>query len=195
MAKKKAKKETKLTKIQEKRVAILKDAIAQVKAEKYEVQAGMGYVDEGTGNLPDFYEATQLCELFTGKQAKDVELNKYLDNVITKENPCQVCAKGALLLSSIRKFNNFSLQDAADTSLNTLAGEDGGTYEIFGEENADKMEEYFECNDPELDIDGNEVDYYDENRNHQWSDSYLDDTDRIIAIFTNAIANKGTFKP
>jgi len=189
MSKKKkvAKKAKPLTAIEAKRVAILKDAIAQVRAKKYLVEANSGYVDNGTNALPDFHEAAESCKLFTGKEADEVEFNKYLDNIITKDNPCQVCAKGAMLLSSIRKFNNFTLQDADDTNLNALAGDDG-TYEIFGQKNADKMECYFERQDDDIIINAN-------GEASCWSDDYPNDDKRLIAIFENAIKHRGTFTP
>jgi len=195
------KKKKKLTAIQEKRVTVLKDAIAQIKAEKYAVKAHTGYVGRAGINPFNNYDlvaAADSCELLLGKKAEDVELNKFLDRIITPKSPCQVCAKGAMLISSIRKFNNFSLQDFVDTDLDDLASEDG-TYDIFGQENADKMEEYFEQNDPLLNEKGEEYDPYNDNHSScdfkQWTDDYPDSEDRLIAIFQNAIRNKGTFKP
>lgn len=195
-----SKKKKKLTAIESKRVAVLKDAIAQIKAEKYKVRAHTGYVGREENPFDDFdlRAAVDACELFTGKKAKDIEFNKYLDRIITPKNPCQICAKGAMLISSIRKFNNFSLEKAASTDLNDLASY-GGTYAIFGRANADKMETYFEQNDDALDEHGNIYNCYDIDHNpddfKKWSDDYKDDEDRLIAIFQNAIRNKGTFKP
>ncbi len=181
MAKKANKKEKALTKIEQKRVDIAKDALSQVKAEKYTVLSSNGYVE--SGKLEDIInKALDSCELFTGKKAEDVELKTYIDTAI-KIAPCEVCAKGALFLSSIRKFNNFSLAEARDSGLNESASYK--IQEIFGEENADRIEEYFEKNDPT----------YGENYENQWSDKYPDDKDRLIAILKNVIANKGTFIP
>jgi len=170
-------------------VTVLKDAIAQIKAKKYLVQSATGYIDKSTDALYNLDKAVNSCKIFTGKEANELEFNKYFDNIITKDNPCQVCAKGAMFLSTIRKFNNFTLQDATTKDLNELAGDKNGTYKIFGEENADKMEEYFERNDSELeDENGEGID-------KQWSDDYCKDDNRLIAIFKNAIKNRGTFKP
>lgn len=191
------KKAVKLTAIETKRVAVLKDAIAQIKIGRYSVESGTGYVDNNTDLRERLEKAADACELFTGKTANEVEFNKFFDKIITPDEPCQVCAKGAMLLSTINKFNNFTLQDAADKNLDHLAGVEDGTHELFGSENADKMEEYFEGND-DYDRDENgklvDIDNY-EGETYKWSDQYPEDDDRLIAIFQNAIRNKGTFKP
>jgi hypothetical protein len=175
------KKATKLTKLQAKRVAILKDAIAQTKLGAYRVKSGTGYVDQGDygsdlGGKIDSMRDT--AKLFTGVSAKKLELNKYLDRLINEDNPCQVCAKGALLISSIRKFNNFSLEDASHCDLDGSASDKAR--EMFGKENADLMEEYFEHG-------------HDDDGNNFWYN--LSDDERVIRIFKNAIRNKGIFKP
>lgn len=183
------KKETKLTKIQEKRVAVLKDAIAQIKAKAYNVRSGTGYVDQDNGGLEDRINAlADVCDIIEGKDSSKVQLNKYFNKLINKKNPCQVCAKGAMLLSQINKFNNVSLDEARDGALNDKAG-DNGTYDLFGKENADLMEQYFETNISE----GDEYDEGDKNVK-KWL-SYKSDDERLIAIFQNAIRNKGIFKP
>ncbi len=187
---KKAKKVVKpLTKIEQKRVDVLKDAIAQIRAESYNVMSGTGYVNQDNSSRlnGEIKALVQICELIEGKDASEVEFKKYFDKLITPKKPCQVCAKGALLLSGIRKFNNFTLEDALNDGLDDAAGNNGGTYAIFGKENADRMEAYFEGNDPCV---------YDEDGNcTQWNDNYSDDEEILIAIFQNAIANRGTFKP
>src|SRR5690348_6793252 len=130
-------KKTKLTPIQKKRITILKDALAQVQLGIYNVEASTGYVDRmGHLDLDGKIKAVaEAAELFTGKSAKDIELRSFIDNLISKKKPCQVCAKGAIFLSSIRKFNNYSLQDAVNCDLDSAASDE--VIKLFGKENAD----------------------------------------------------------
>lgn len=177
-----------LTKIEQKRVAVLKDAIAQIKAKSYNVKSYTGYVNADGGTLDDEIEKlAEVCEIVEGKEAHEVELKKYMNKLINPKKPCQVCAKGALLLSNIRKFNNFSLEDANHRGLNRNAFAGGAIYKLFGEANCDLMEKYFE-------LDGGYGDEHDDNI-EEWRKKYPDDDERLIAIFKNAIANNGTFKP
>jgi len=176
---KKAKKEQKLTAIQANRVAIAKDALAQLKIKAYDAVSSNGYVclyDENSLSA-----AAESCELFTGKTADKTEFNKFMDNFISPSKPCTICAKGAIFLSAVKKFNNFSLQRAVDEDLNDIASSE--VQKIFGMQNADKIEEYFECQD----------EYNDEG--DKWSDKYDDDNERLEAILKNIIANKGDFIP
>lgn len=180
---KKTKNQQKLTKIQAKRVAILKDAIAQIKLGAYDPQSCIGFVD-GREDLDlgeIFAHMVNVAELLTGKKPENLELRSFIDRVINKQKPCQVCAKGALLLSSIRKFNNFSLEKAEKCSLDSSASDE--TRKTFGKENADLMENYFEYGAPNTDFE--EID--------EWKE--LTDSERAIRIFQNAIRNKGIFKP
>ena len=191
-----------LTAIEIKRVAILKDALSQIKLKAYDVQAATGYVNQNNGsNLDNEIEKiAEVCEIIENKPADKVEFNKYFDKFINKQKPCQVCAKGALFLSTVRKFNNLSLQEAKGyDSLDSLARNGSKIADIFGKANIDKMEEYFEEDDLQLNKKGEEYDHWDANHNEddfkKWSYQYPDDTDRLVAIIKNAIKNRGTFKP
>jgi len=179
MAKKqlKKKKVVKLTALEEKRVAIAKDAILQLKSEAYDARSSHGYVSLDYDSEQQLEAAAQSCELFTGKNSDDMELNKLLDRLITPDKPCTVCAKGALLISSIRKYNNFSLQKAIDDNLDSVASDE--VRDLFGDENADRIEEYFEG------YDGDE----------KYLDEYPNDSERLIAILQNVVKNKGQFIP
>ncbi len=189
--KKTIKKEAKLTKIEEKRVAVLKDAIAQIKLKAYNVRSGTGYINQDSGDLDTRINAlVDVCDILEDKDASKVQLNKYFDKLINKKKPCQVCAKGAMLLSQINKFNHLSLDQAKDGQLDSLAG-GNGTYELFGQENADLMEQYFEG-----DISEGDEEYEEEgDKNAKKWLAYRSDDKRLIAIFENAISNKGIFKP
>jgi hypothetical protein len=190
----KNKKKEILTPIQAKRVAIAKDALNQIKLEKYKVLSGNGYVvnDKLDKEVIKLHESL----VAEGKDVAKVELRTHLDKLLGKVKKCEVCAKGALFLSAIRKFNNFSLKDSVNFSFGTEFCEiddaaSDETRKIFGKANADLIERYFEKSDPYKDLkdkDGDHVGF-------KWSHGYEDDQERLIAILKNIIANKGTFAP
>lgn len=192
MAKKTLKKEKvkKLTKLQEKRVAIAKDAIAQLNTEAYVAATGQ-YVGLDWQQTDEIEAAAGACKLFTGKDASDFEFNKVLDNVVSKQNPCEVCAKGALFLSSIRKFNNFTLEEASDGDLDNMASHK--VQEIFGEKNADLIEIFYEKWDADQDM--NPLDEETFEKVEKWANKYPNNTDRLIAILKNIVKNNGEFIP
>ncbi len=177
----KNKKKEVLTALQKKRVTIAKDALKQVQLEKYKVLSGNGYVvnDE----LEDEINTLQQEIENKGEDSCKVELREHLDSILGKVQKCEVCAKGALFLSAIRKFNNFSLSDASWDGVDGEASDQ--TRKIFGRKNADLIENYFEHSDP--------YKYFD-NDSYKWSYGYEDD-ERLILILKNVIENKGTFKP
>lgn len=167
------KKKTKLTELQAKRVAILKDALQQIKAEAYNVRSGNGYVV--SWELNEKVEAlVKVCDIISDTGHK-TQIQKFIGKLINKKNPCEVCARGAMLISSIRKFNHVSLGQLENNTLDNITID--RTDELFGEKNASLMEIYFE--------DGN----------YEFSEKYPYPTERLIAIFENAIENRGIFKP
>lgn len=185
---KKATKKAKLTALEAKRVAILKDALAQIKAEAYDVKSNNGYVRND--NL--HYNIERLCDMadIVAPKGEKTELQYFMNKLVNKEKPCEVCAKGAIFLSSIRKFNNLSLKEISGGGdiLDSIASDK--VRQLFGRENADLMEEYFESGNPDhedWDLDGNDL------PEDPWIK--ISDTDRLIRILKNAIRNKGIFKP
>jgi len=169
---KKAKKKAKpLTAEQKKIVIILSDALAQLKVEAYNANPGS-------------YISIDLDEAIGGIKNSDnnKELKAFLPKLVTSSKPCNVCAKGAIFLSGVRKYNNFTIGDAKECSLDDVAG--NKARDLVGYENADLMEQYFEG----WDDDGT-------GQADEWEEKYPDPTDRLIAILKNAIKNKGTFTP
>src|SRR6185436_16421694 len=112
----------KLTKSQM-RVTIAKDALAQLRLEKYVATKGT-YIDQNLLNTLNF----KYKETYEDKQAQPE-----LENL--KE--CRVCAKGAIYLSTVRKFN-----DATICNFSTQA--EIKATSIFGENNLTKIESAFE---------------------------------------------------
>jgi len=188
MAKKPIKEKT-LT-ISEKRVIIAKDALAQLKLGAYKPLSDNGYTPD-LDNI-DFESIAESCTLLTGKKAKDVELKSYLDKIVNKKKPCTVCAKGSLFISSVRKFNNFSLQDASDANNEISHQADTVTQKLFGKANADLIEKYFEGWTRNW---HNNLTQEESDRIESWKIKYPEDDQRLEAILKNIIKNNGTFKP
>jgi len=188
MAKKPTKKET-LT-ISEKRVIIAKDALAQLKLGAYKARSDNGY----TPDLDDidFESVAEACTIFTGKEAKDVELKSYLDKIVNKNKPCQVCAKGSLFISSVRRFNNFSLQDASRANCRISNTANTVTQKLFGRANADLIERCFEGWGRSM---NNNITQEESGSIESWKIKYPEDDQRLEAILKNIIKNNGTFKP
>lgn len=164
-----------LTPLQAKRVAILKDAIKQIENEVYIAQSCNGYVVSNVLHK----DIDILCDVYS----RDSELKPFIDILITPAKPCEVCAKGAILISAIRKFNNCSLGDAEDQGLDEKASY--RAQQLFGTTNADLMEKWFETDSSLLFDDYDDI--------YKWD--YLTDNAKLILIFKNAIQNKGIFKP
>jgi hypothetical protein len=86
---------SKMTKA-EARVAIAKDALAQLRANKYLAEEG-AYVSF-TNSLPI-------------NEDDEKSMDQQLCKLLPKAGSCTVCARGALFLSTIRKFNHFTVAD------------------------------------------------------------------------------------
>lgn len=189
MVKKKTKKKPTRILIQNKRVAIAKDALLQLKAGIYHPKAGNGYVP--ALDDVDFESIANGCEILTGESAEKVELKSYLDKLVNNKKPCEVCAKGALFLSSIRKFNNFSIQDAADNNGDISYKASEIAEDIFGVNNAKLIEAYFESDSGYLPV-WSEQEVV---KINQFEVKYPNSVERLEVILKNIIKNKGTFKP
>ncbi len=190
--KKVVKKVKPLTKTEQERVAVLKDAIAQLRASTY-LPAQGGYVSL-KGSEPDWEGVLLAQEALDSVGIKmdlgKMQVQKILPNLIGKGKPCTVCAKGALAISAIKKFNNVSVSEMVDAcSLDDISS--GKAQEFFGEENADRMERYYENWDDRGEITDEEAESI-----KKWRVTYGYKTDEsLIAIYTNAIKNRGIFKP
>lgn len=76
----------------EERIAIVKDAIAQIKAHRFIARTGSVIHNSGEIGMYSIDEDDELQPIF--KKAKK----------------CVVCARGALFISAVRKFNNCTLK-------------------------------------------------------------------------------------
>jgi len=113
----------------------------------------------------------------------------------SKDAPaCEVCVRGSLLVSLIRKDNNFTGEDLDNMScgyFDSWSVEDKRLLELFSPEQLSLIEYAFEnfsadryINEKDLDKVEDFFVLYEHNN-----------TERLIAILKNIIKNKGTFKP
>lgn len=180
----------------ERRLAILKDAVAQIKAKTYDATPGAvveGGIQDLIEEIKDLSADTKEI-LGIGNDAKSIVL-KFIKNQ-KGLGECEVCARGALLLSTVAKENKFEIDELAAVCA------DGGSYyensdadmrltALFPPTQLMMMETAFEgCHN--LHHLGEElhdkcVAYHD--------DAPYDPNKRLIAIFMNAIKNGGEFKP
>lgn len=162
----------------EKRVAIAKDVIDQITAEKYVASCGI------------------YMSIDTNKEYKEDES---LQKVLDKEESCQVCAMGAIFASKVRLGNEFSV-DQLNGWVGDISASDRdilkATDDIFSLEQMRLMEFCFENDD----IDSYfwrtmERDDFNtlEAKCNDFYYSYDGDSDRMLAIMQNVIDNNGVF--
>jgi hypothetical protein len=197
------KKKKRLTKV-ERRLAVVKDAIKQIKLNKYVAEAGS--VISARGELEEVIN-------------NETEAKEVLKKLLKKKDGapiCNVCARGALLVSTIHKENNFVLSDlnACDYSYGTDGVTDKRLQALFSghqlalieqafEEGHQRFEECTSFEDDEVTDDiyttyALNADYLslkEIKKCEAFHDKYDNETDRLLAIFKNIVKNEGTFKP
>lgn len=141
----------------ERRIAVIKDAIKQVKDSKYEVLRQHGYVSINQNLSGD-----------SDSQAKPLISGNKLE-----QGGCTVCAKGALLVSHVRKENVLTVSELENCNEDTSKE----LRNLFGARNLDIIEMYFEGEDGFL------------------GDLVYDDTNRLLLILENMLKNEGKFVP
>lgn len=170
---------TKVPTIEQRRIAVIKDAIKQVKQGKYTVLAQNGYV-----RFTQEFKGQGACEL--NVQAKPLISGNKLDI-----DACEVCAKGALLVSQVRRENVLTLKQ-----LENAGARNGRLDALFSKTNLDNVEAYFEGayfegsnTTKSFKVQKNAVsptEFHEQNE---------DDRGRLLIILENMLANKGKFKP
>lgn len=152
----------------QRRVMIAEDALEQLKIGRFVATPGT-YVN--------------ACALANeAKLQGEVQLNTLLHNPAMKSS-CNVCARGALLLSAVRFRNDCIIGSGGYTSDDSFVKE----FEDQQEEIETAFEEY-----TSWDLDKEDQEY--------WADKFLtkkernDPEKRLELIFQNIIRNKGTFK-
>ncbi len=162
----------------QKRVAIAKDVIQQIKLEKYQIESGiwaaMAPVD------------LETCE---------IDQNMLLQGIPIQ---CRCCALGAGMLSSMRLANIHSFSEDADLEADVIP--QLGKYfsnkqmamieAVFENRYGDKYGEDHVLREFHSDITDDEYD-----RLHTFGKRFTDENNRALAIFTNIVKNKGEFIP
>lgn len=148
----KAKERYKLMTREQRKVAIAKDVIKQVNAGVLHAKDGCGY-------------------LVTKRSMKEpVDIDK--KNALDVAKRCTVCARGALMISKISKFND-----------HVVASFDGF---LPSWETSFALEDAFDYTELRL------IEKAFEN---EWSDRHPNPNDRLIAIMQNLIDHDGEFNP
>lgn len=145
------------------RVAIAKDVIAQVNARRYTA-------------TPGTFLRVEFVEPFP-EGAADLRDVVGLPMVV-----CDVCAKGAMLLSKARLFDAVPLDDMVVEETILGGGDEEILYEAFGEENADLIESAFEL-------------YSGDHLACEFGHRHKNPADRLIAIMANIVEHDGIFTP
>jgi hypothetical protein len=177
------------------RIAIARDVLKQIRSGMFEPTSGV------------FFRAEAKDRRKNVLTERDVRDRKDLRDVLPKRlKRCEVCAKGALLMSCITKFDNVPVEidmvgsvDKANAMLDGAANyADFGLSNYFNQQQLDLMESAFE---------GFRAGWF---NTHFQEPSYMlkaylaidryyrgyeDPESRLVAIMKNLIRNKGTFKP
>lgn len=180
----------------ERRIAILKDAIKQIKLNNILAEPGT------VVRLPDAIETNE-------NDAKPV-LAEYFKKKDKDKKPCYACARGSLLLCTVHKENDFILDsfDYCEGSFRQESITDKRLLRLFSEKQLASMETAFEVDGYIEDMANDwaeDLRYYylnkevlkDEESNKclLFGAKYKDPNKRLLAIFSNAVKNNGIFKP
>jgi hypothetical protein len=167
----------------EMRVAILKDVIKQVNTGKYVAYTGIYMSISDSKLTKDFYD-------YAGKQFKAL---------IPKINRCRVCQMGGLFMSCVKIYNDLKVDQADNRDGINKHRMKTKLLKYFSKKQLSLMESAFERQSvAELNAGINEYD-------PEWKEEIIEavkfgrsyDTNeaRLVAICSNGIKNKGTFKP
>lgn len=178
----------KLTKVQ-RRLAVVKDAIKQIKLNKYIPISG-DVVEFLDGNIKDDIS-----------NAEDVDAKQVIKNLLKQDAPvCSVCARGSLLVSIVHKENNFKLSEfnSCVGSYSASGTTDTKLLTLFPEKQLALMEQAFEEGGGDIGWNALNHVYLTDDEVDKCSvfhDKYEDETSRLLGIFNNAVKNKGLFRP
>ena len=176
--------ETKQLTKAERRIAICKDALAQLRLGKYKADTGT-YVDFFDVDLSGADDSNKLD---LSMSAQDFLLGK---RGRKESKECRVCAKGAIFVSLVRKENKVPLCKLEDDNVR-----ENKTEALFGAAHLDLIEEAFEGWASKHENMGS----YDYNPDLGYKirtfrhDMFPNDKDRLVAILENMVENDGMFK-
>lgn len=177
-----------LTKV-ERRMRVIKDAIAQIKQKIFIAKAG-DYV-EFTGKFrKKLFDESEL-DLIQPEES----MQKVLKDMPVKS--CEVCAQGAIFLSFIRMENKVTVEDTVYVGGSDEITE--MTKNLFDPDQLYKMEQYFEiCKNRFVIYDWyREQPIFKKSYKRRPSDELIEKKEdlRLLAILENMVKNNGLFKP
>jgi hypothetical protein len=160
----------------DRRVAIAKDVIAQIRAKKY---VGLQGTYVNSAKLDEFLQASNAF----------VESDK----MIKELGKCEVCARGAMFLSRMKKCPEKVSQLSFAEDLDSFAEiEKEYDYE-FSASQLDAIESAFEGNEMGELYKNEDVEYIEDCVS--FCEEVKDDNDRLLMIMQNIIDHNGTFVP
>lgn len=189
----------------QKRLEVLKDALKQLNAKKIEACVGEVFIPINDELNYDHYYDNEI----RGKEQVQPILKKLLSDKTINHPVCEVCARGALLISTVHKFNAFNLKqlNESDQSFNPDRDENKKLLTLFSGTQLAMMECAFETDswtdkgdkdDEILPFCLNYPEYLSKKQaisSYKFGLKYDNPNDRLKAIFKNAIKNEGLFKP
>jgi len=169
------------------RVAIATDALGQVLAGGYTLSSDHGdYLSIEKSEIND-----DVTVMFRKRNLSSPASDS---DVAFLQKNCQMCARGALLLSRVRKFNSCSLADVgfgrSRSEITYIsASSDHTTDALKGAFSVTQLEMIEAAFERWGGIhDGRDL-------AREFGEDHDDDDDRMIAILQNILDHKGTFKP
>lgn len=172
-----------------KRIAIAKDILKQIKAERYTIESGtwlnIDPIKLGEQSNTETQAVLMQRALLGGKQT------------VTMDAPpatCTCCAVGAACASAIRLFNQDSISGSPQEGYELNGYDEGMSIlrKYFPEEQVDLMEAAFEMR---TDSDHEDASESSLDKAVCFGKNFGNDEKRLEAICKNIIKNKGTFKP
>ncbi len=187
--------------IKERRLAVVKDAIIQLKRQKFVASMGTVCSLSGPADLYNVSDHTVDAQL---------HIQKYLKS--SSKGKCHVCARGALLISTVNKENSTPLDVIRFASGSFEKGNnvDNRLLKLFSAHQLMMMENAFEVGSCSKTLaESWENDWLFRNygmHRHSLSNvnarkavlfglKYSHPDERLIAIFKNVVKNDGAFKP
>lgn len=155
--------------IRDMRVAVAKDVLSQLNLNRYKPSPGV-YLEFDSNELPDVFQG---------------ELQQHLPNLL--ENPCNVCALGALFVSQVNLYDEFP---ASNLRLECSSESDEDCLSISPYELKENLNKIFD-----RDI-KTRIENCFEVRREFFEDTYLSEMNpeaRMRMIMENIIANNGEF--
>lgn len=170
----------------EMRVAIAKDVLKQLAANKIVASQGVWLKDSKLSDLPAYAN-----ERYNKEGIKKLDVCEYVNAI----NKCRVCALGSIFLSSVKLYNNVYMSSTKDPEIEAA--------NFFEDLSSSPLKRYFSANQLRYieatfeGLDGvhHPNTFKEENYARAFHDLFPSTAERLKAIMQNIIENNGTFKP